>query len=346
MKTLNKTLFLIAFICFNFSYSQIVWEKINGPLAPATPFSFLVTSSGTQFIGTDNEGLFRSTDEGQSWELKTNGINSLYITALAEAPNGWIYAGTHYGGVSGVVGCLFRSQDNGESWQLMINNDPEVRVIKINSVGHIFIGTNHGFYKSTNNGAIWSLYNNGLLSPGIFAMEVVTDSTIYVATDQGIHVTIDEGYNWIPKNQGLPHSGNYIPTYSIFCRHDTLYTTSQNKLFFSTNFGDLWIQRAEIPVDGFLIDSNNVFYIRQEIQKNLLRSVDYGNSWDTLFTFPDWFTYFTVVNNKIFAGIYSEGLLRELYCQNNYKNNQNYVDYYNQGHYPVRFKPASDFAEE
>ncbi len=303
MKIFYSTLLFIQIIGFSFTYAQIAWEKINGPLYPATPFSFLITSNGTQFIGTDNTGLFRSTDGGQTWELKNSGLNGDRITCMAEAPNGAIYAG-----MAAAIYGLARSTDSGETWQNMIYND-EVRAIKINSLGHIFVATHSGFYKSTNNGAIWSLYDNGLLSPGTFAIEVVTDSTLYVATDQGIHVTTNEGYNWYPKNQGLPTLGNYIPTYSILCRADTLYTINHSSLFNSSNFGNQWFERAYIPsIDELLIDSNNVFYLRQDTYKKLLRSYDFGTTWDTVYTFPDWFMSFNIFNNRIYAGIYSEGL--------------------------------------
>ena len=56
MKIFYSTLLFIQIIGFSFTYAQIAWEKINGPLYPATPFSFLITSNGTQFIGTDNTG--------------------------------------------------------------------------------------------------------------------------------------------------------------------------------------------------------------------------------------------------------------------------------------------------
>lgn len=303
MKTLYGT-FLLAILCYNFSYAQITWEKINGPLYPATPYSFLITSNGTQFMGTDNTGLFRSTDDGQTWDLKNSGLTGDRITSLAAALNGTIYAG-----MAAAIYGLSRSTDNGETWQNKIY-DVEVQTIKINSLGHIFVGTNSGFYKSTNNGAIWSAYNNGLLNLKIRAIEVVTDSTLYVATDQGIHKTTNEGYNWIPKSEGIIPSGNYIATNSVFLWGDTLFVNTTDAVYYSTNFGEHWIQRASLswPIYDLQIDSNYIFYLRQDLQKNLLRSFDYGITWDTVYTFPDWFMYFNIFNNRMYAGVYSEGL--------------------------------------
>jgi photosystem II stability/assembly factor-like uncharacterized protein len=237
--------------------------------------------------------------------LKNDNLSGLRITCLAEAPNGWIYAGTAWN----VAKCLSRSTNNGETWQTMIETDTDVLAIKFNSNGHIYVGSRAGFYRSKDNGTSWTLNNNGLIGFGITAIEVLFDSIIYAATEQGIHKTTDEGDNWFPINQGLIPAGQYIPTNSIIWRNDTLYTNTTNAVYFSTNFGDQWIQRATNHlIENLQIDNNNVFYLQRIVPKNLLRSFDYGVTWDTAYTFSDWFKYYKVYNDRLYAGIYTEGL--------------------------------------
>ena len=78
--------------------------------------SLAVNADGDVFAGTTGcgAGVFRSTDDGDHWELVNAGLTSTDVAALAVAPNGHVFAGT----VSqfGVGGGVFRSTDNGEVW--------------------------------------------------------------------------------------------------------------------------------------------------------------------------------------------------------------------------------------
>ena len=62
------------------------------------------------YVGTSDEGLFRSTDAGGSWE-ELSGIEHPRVTAVAVSPaNGAVYAGTE-------PSALFVSRDGGASWR-------------------------------------------------------------------------------------------------------------------------------------------------------------------------------------------------------------------------------------
>src|SRR3712207_4874562 len=64
----------------------------------------------TLYVGTSDEGLFRSADGGSSWE-RLSGIEHPRVTAVAVSPlDGAIYAGTE-------PSALFVSRDEGRSWR-------------------------------------------------------------------------------------------------------------------------------------------------------------------------------------------------------------------------------------
>ncbi len=64
----------------------------------------------TVYVGTSEEGLFKSRDGGQSWERLT-GVPHARITAIAVSPaDGAVYAGTE-------PSSLFVSRDGGVSWR-------------------------------------------------------------------------------------------------------------------------------------------------------------------------------------------------------------------------------------
>ena len=69
------------------------------------------TTPTTLYAGTAYDGVFKSTDGGESWSPASTGLTSTYVQALALDPTtpGTLYAGTAYEGV-------FKSTDGGGSW--------------------------------------------------------------------------------------------------------------------------------------------------------------------------------------------------------------------------------------
>ena len=64
----------------------------------------------TLYVGTSDEGIFKSEDGGETWE-KLSGIEHPRVTAVAVSPtDGAVYAGTE-------PSALFVSRDGGASWR-------------------------------------------------------------------------------------------------------------------------------------------------------------------------------------------------------------------------------------
>jgi hypothetical protein len=84
------------------------WAKI---LLPRSSYSwmsrFIISKSGSYFAG-GMDAIFRSADEGKTWEMRYSGIVG-FITQFFEAPNGALFAATESMGV-------FVSMDDGCSW--------------------------------------------------------------------------------------------------------------------------------------------------------------------------------------------------------------------------------------
>ncbi len=68
---------------------------------------------------------------------------------------------------------------------------------------NIFIGTEVGVSRSTNNGDSWSAVNNGLPSRQVWSLAVVGNN-IFAATGAGVFRSSDNGSSWTLVNDGLP----------------------------------------------------------------------------------------------------------------------------------------------
>ncbi|MCL4279924.1 MAG: hypothetical protein KJZ60_09630, partial [Ignavibacteriaceae bacterium] len=101
-----------------------------------------------------NEGLYRSTDGGDTWNgpiYSAGSNNNIFsISVMEESPNYTIFAGTRNG--------VMRSTDSGASFQNASNGMPNnswVRDLEIDSSGIIAAATTNGLFTSTNNGDLW-----------------------------------------------------------------------------------------------------------------------------------------------------------------------------------------------
>jgi photosystem II stability/assembly factor-like uncharacterized protein len=70
-------------------------------------------TSGALFAATDN-GVFRSTNNGETWESASSGLMKMKISTLTTTTDGKLYAGSTNGGI-------FYSLDAGDNWYLVIN---------------------------------------------------------------------------------------------------------------------------------------------------------------------------------------------------------------------------------
>ena len=106
----NLFFFIIVFVM---SVSEPVqaqtnsWELTN--LVYRGSINTITTNdSGYIFAGTETDGVYRSTDNGNTWNQVNNGLTQNRIFYMTTSPNGNIFAS--------VNGLVYKSSDNGEDW--------------------------------------------------------------------------------------------------------------------------------------------------------------------------------------------------------------------------------------
>ena len=110
------------------------------------------------YIGTEDNGILISTDGGEAFEPSNLGFinRQIRVVSYDRTERGRLYAGVIFDGSNGG---LFVSQDGGTTWQQSTRGMGTSDVYSIYQPAEqpekIYVGTNHGLYRSDNRGESW-----------------------------------------------------------------------------------------------------------------------------------------------------------------------------------------------
>jgi len=174
----------------------VSWTRVDsGLIAFVKCMAFM---GSTFFIGTFNQGVFVSTDNGYSWIERNNGITEYHIPAFAAFGNA-VLAGSQGDGI-------FRSTDNGLTWtpantglsNLTINCmlvDSEI----------VYAGTLDKLYVSGDHGFSWMETN----LPGTGVTHMVKKNGVLFAKSPGhFFISTNNGFSWTDIFAGLPFASD------------------------------------------------------------------------------------------------------------------------------------------
>ena len=161
------------------------------------------------WLGTAEGGVYHSTDEGASWEERSDGLGSLHVTAIE-----WLDAGddgAHL--VAGTWGAgIFVSDDGGLSWVDPTAGPatPHIRDLAaaMGFRGRIwtFAGTTAGLFRSGDRGNAWDF--TGFLGQDISGVALhpnyaVRPNCYLGGRDDGVFRSLNGGLTWDSLNDGL-----------------------------------------------------------------------------------------------------------------------------------------------
>lgn len=291
------------------------WRAINGPFGGR--ISSMVQTGTATFATTYDRGIFRSTDNGESWTAVNNGIYAENIYTIA-SHNGLLFAGGYgidvsnnsgqtwtrtssavsskviqslhsqgsnlYAGVFDTAraeGTIYVTSDNGTNWSQLDLRVAQRPMLTIASTpGNLFAGTGGaGIFHSTNNGLSWTQVNNGLVSLNISRL-AINGSSILAGTDSGLFSSTNNGASWSLISEGLTTS----PVTSILVNGSDLYFgTFSGKAFHSTNNGLNWNVAGSglpgYPINWLLGAENRIF--AATLGGGIHRSTNKGASWSS-----------------------------------------------------------------
>ena len=147
-----------------------------------------VASPDTVYVYSPRNGLYKSRNGGNNWQLLSDGLNTMECLALAQSDI--IYSGTQDRGV-------YKSANGGRTWQIINNGLKNFDVLSFaySDTGDIYVSSKYGgLYKSVDGGDSWrSLRLDGLLVEDI---TVVKPHAVYANIDNSLYKSDNGGNSW------------------------------------------------------------------------------------------------------------------------------------------------------
>jgi photosystem II stability/assembly factor-like uncharacterized protein len=272
----------LAILCEITSAQQ--WQKLNGPYGGTVVSLYINRTNGNIFAGTEGNELYRSTDDGNTWDMINSGgpfmqhpndyalnssgkmfvacDNGVFVTAdngnsftkiTGDATNQFV-TGIVVNSHDKIICCkdptgIFISTDNGNTWTESNTGLDEKRVssLIITPNQSVFAGTSKGIYRSDDNGATWTSKNNGLSTQDVGCLAFNLDGVIFAGTSNGFFKSIDNGETWTLAIQGMTSAS--ICSISV-SPSQNLYACDANEyIYYSNNNGDSWarIDKRDTP---------------------------------------------------------------------------------------------------
>ena len=200
---------LLSIILWGQSYAQ--WERTNFP--DTAKVNTIVTKDSSIFVGTDGDGIFVSTNNGENWKSVNEGLKSKFIHTIL---------------ITGKTLPAHQSPLDSE------------RSLTTGQV-RIFAGTEKGVSVSTDNGENWRSINSGLSGLGVWSLEISADTagdtTIFAGTWSGLYSSTDWGENW----EATSLSSTTAPVHSIIIYKNLIYAVTFGEgIFLSLDKGLTW----------------------------------------------------------------------------------------------------------
>jgi photosystem II stability/assembly factor-like uncharacterized protein len=184
------------------------WEQVSVPATPVRALAVDPTNSAKVFVGLYYNGLYRTTDSGQTWTSMSTPLGSgIYWTCIAISPSNpnYLYADAIYVG----WGTPVYSHDGGDTWYKMSDRESSfvnlvywaeglvVHPQKPKTAYHLA-----PLRRTTDGGKTWKLIGNGVggfrRSTGTSIAFDPNDANrmIFFHLDHGAAITHDNGDTW------------------------------------------------------------------------------------------------------------------------------------------------------
>ena len=216
------------------------WTRLTNGIPAWGWKNICVGKNNVVFVSDTSGGIYRSTDQGDSWTAITSGLANLHNYEIQVSRAGTVLLCTFSG--------VYRSTNDGDSWNVAPRTIPPgiiVHYLGVRKDGFLIATTGVGPYVSSDDGNTWTLKTGGLVVPSCSGVGFCKDGTILLGNGSTIVRSSDNGEHWLPSATGVvprDNGGNNIFTQFacrangriVAARYDTVF------MYVSTDNGKTW----------------------------------------------------------------------------------------------------------
>jgi photosystem II stability/assembly factor-like uncharacterized protein len=206
--------------------------------------------------------VFRTTNDGVTWDRKALHAEQGSINALCVAPNAsnMVYAGGYTYDVSSIQHArLFKSTNAGSTWTASgtstfnaVNQMIEAIAVDPWNASKILVATYGSIFISTDAGATWAKQSQTLYTYALLAHPLVANK-FYAGTGSGVWESTNGGVTWTMINNGLTS----LTVLSL------AFDATNVKLFAGTDGGGVFRLDVATDVDGRTPEVPSAFALEQ-----------------------------------------------------------------------------------
>ncbi|MBN2698520.1 MAG: T9SS type A sorting domain-containing protein [Bacteroidales bacterium] len=165
-----KIVSLFIFLIYTVSISAQSFWKISGVETDENALhSGIIYSNDPEaiFVSTYNMGIFRSTNQGASWDHVLDLPKDQPVTTLFISENGTL--------LGGGTGWIYRNEANSDKWDEIPIDLPYIRSFAEDRNGYLYACSpvSGGIFRSADNGKSWTSATNGL--PSGYVNNIIAD---------------------------------------------------------------------------------------------------------------------------------------------------------------------------
>ncbi|MEO8590811.1 MAG: hypothetical protein ABI432_15655 [Flavobacteriales bacterium] len=282
MNLFRSLVALSAAVILSASHAQWV------PMASGhTSVRSITTGPGAIYMVSFPSGVFKSIDDGGSWNPANTGLPVSGANVFAESvcyDGTQLYCGTESG--------IYKSADAAANWTIANTGAPAATSSNYaNKIYHVpgttttvavysaMISAGGGVYRTTDGGANWFSGNGGLSSNMTVYQVALINGTLYAATSTGIMISTNLAVSWTQLGTG---SSNF-QTYGIAGFGNRLVVISAFVFRYSTNNGNTWTAGTGGPTStskGEIIRYDGKYWaIAGGATTSVYRSINEGATW-------------------------------------------------------------------
>lgn len=240
-----KYTILLVFLLSSISLSQDFWDQCKGPSGNV---NFVVTSPGNELFAGTNQGLFKSINNGLTWEKQAENFIKWSVQSLVFKSKDEMYLASK--------NALYSSAD-GNNWNKLtmgadIGSDNAITCLELQSSGDLFVGTEKGVYCFSSNTQNLSIISDENLH--VYSLTVNSSDDLFIGTNKGIYMSSDKGDPWFLLNDGINLNHDQCVSSlklnsegELFASVRSLSTSTSNygSVYRSSDNGENWTQISD-----------------------------------------------------------------------------------------------------